>query len=152
MLSSQMLWPTLWSNCVAFIVSPLFAGPALASFTRLHRPDARCVFGDGSVAREFPGAGHVEDGLARPRTRIFVKLSQTLLRLYVGGEVRQVHVVVPAVQQCIGQGRKDPRLVGAERTGEDQVQYGPRLRFVFVVPVRVVPAATGGHLLRGQSE
>ena len=24
MLSSQMLWPRLWSNCVAFIVSPLF--------------------------------------------------------------------------------------------------------------------------------
>src|SRR3954470_4239954 len=25
MLSSQMLWPRLWSNCVAFIVSPRFS-------------------------------------------------------------------------------------------------------------------------------
>jgi hypothetical protein len=24
MLSSQMLWPMLWSSCVAFIASPLF--------------------------------------------------------------------------------------------------------------------------------
>src|SRR5689334_1486119 len=30
-------------------------------------PDAGRVFGDGAIARELPGAGHVQDGLASPR-------------------------------------------------------------------------------------
>src|SRR5215467_6018034 len=55
MLSSQMLWPRLWSNCVAFIVSPSWrgsrsmpfrAGPCLQSirFGRMNRSEHRFNF------------------------------------------------------------------------------------------------------------
>ena len=48
--------------------------------------------------------------------------------------------------------REDARLVAAEVVREDQVQRGAGFRLVFIVPVRVVPAAAVGHLFGGQTE
>ena len=36
--------------------------------------------------------------------------------------------------------------------GKDQIQRRARLRFVVVMPVRVVPAAAAGHLIRGEAK
>ena len=77
---------------------------------------------------------------------------QPLVRLEIGLQVRQVHVVVAVRQQRVAQRSEDARLVAAEVVGEDQVQRRAGLRLVVVVPVRVVPAAAVGHLLRGQAE
>ena len=45
-----------------------------------------------------------------------------LVRLQIGFEVRQVHVVVAVGQQRVAQRSEDPGLVAAEMVGEDQVQ------------------------------
>src|SRR5262249_48779192 len=66
---------------------------------RLHPPNARRIFGDSTVAREFPGAGHVKNGLTRPGARSGVELTQLPLHLNVRGQVGEVHVVIPARQQ-----------------------------------------------------
>ena len=47
---------------------------ALRHRTRLHVPDVRRVLGDGAIAGELSGAGHVQDRLARPSLRILVQL------------------------------------------------------------------------------
>src|SRR5262249_5190292 len=70
----------------------------------------------------------------------------------IGGEVREVHVVVAAREQRVAQRCEDARLVAAEVVGEDQIQRRPDLGLVVVVPLRVVPAAASGHLVRGQTE
>ena len=100
----------------------------------------------------LPERGHVQNGLARPRVRVRIQLAQPLVRFEVGLQVRQVHVVVPMRQQRVVQRREDAWLIAAEIIGEDQVQRGAGFRLVFVVPVRVVPAAAAGHLLRRQAE
>ena len=115
-------------------------------------PDVGRVLGDGAVAGELARAGHIQDGLARPGVRVGIQLDQPLVRLQVGLQVRQVHVVVAVRQQRVAQRREDARLIAAEVVGEDQVQRRARLRLVLVVPVRVVPAAAVGHLLRRQAE
>ena len=40
-----------------------------------HPPYAGSVFGDGTVARKLAGAGHVQNGLTRPGTRIAVEFT-----------------------------------------------------------------------------
>ena len=49
-------------------------------------------------------------------------------------------------------GAKTPGFVAAEIVGEDQVQGLAGLGLVFVMPVRVIPAAAADHLLRRQAE
>ena len=78
--------------------------------------------------------------------------TSSLVRLEIGLQIRQVHVVVALRQQRVAQRSEDAGLVAAEMIGEDQVQRGAGLRLVVVVPVRVVPAAAAGHLLGGQAE
>ena len=60
-------------------------------------------------------------------------------------------VVVPG-QQRVTQRREDARFMAAEVIGEDQIQRRAGLRLVVIVPVRVVPAAAVGHLVRRQTE
>ena len=60
-----------------------------------------------------------------------------------------MHVVVPVREQRFPQRGEDPSLIAAHLVGEDKVEGRPGLRLVVIVPVRVVPAATFGHLLRG---
>ena len=55
-------------------------------------------------------------------------------------------------QKRIAQRREDARLVAAEVIGENQVQRRAGLRLVVIVPLRIVPAAAGGHLVRRQAE
>src|SRR5271166_3341790 len=80
MLSSQMLCPRSWSDCVAFMVQP--PGRCVHSYFGLRdvlRPDATSpngaglrvpdlfrIFPNGAVAREFSGAGDIQNGFARP--------------------------------------------------------------------------------------
>ena len=78
--------------------------------------------------------------------------STSAVRLQVGLQVRQVHVVVAIGQQRVAQGGEDPRLVAAEVVGEDQVQRRAGFRLVIVVPVRVVPTVATGHLFRRETE
>src|SRR5580693_2803920 len=54
-------------------------------------PDFRRVFGDRAVTRELAGGGHIDDCLAGPGLGVLVQLSDTLLCLGIGGQVRQVH-------------------------------------------------------------
>src|ERR1700730_667886 len=109
---------------------------------RLGVPDIGRVLGNRAVARELPGAGHVEDGLARPRFRVRIQRAQAAIGLEIGCEIGKIHVVVAARQQGVAQWRKDARLIAAEVVGEDQVQRRADLWLVIVVPPRVVPGAT----------
>src|SRR5208337_4230799 len=69
--------------------------------TRLHSPDFGGMFGDCVVAGELPPAGHVQDGLARPRVAVGVQRGQPLVRLEIRFEVgqRRVLSVIGAVGQ-----------------------------------------------------
>src|SRR4029077_3217816 len=107
----------------------------------LHLPDVASVLSDRAVARKFPRTRHVQDCFAGPRTRIEVQSADPVLGLAVGGEVRQVHVVVTVCQERVAQGSRDSWLVAAKVVGENEVQSCPRFRIIFIVPVRVVPAA-----------
>src|SRR5213083_1907807 len=115
-------------------------------------PDVSRVFGDGAVAGKLPGAGDIKDGLACPSVTVRIQSDQPLVRLEIGLEIRQMHVVVSIRQERVAQRTEDTRLIAAEVIGENQVQGRSRLRLVLIVPVRVVPAATAGHLFRGQAE
>ena len=71
-------------------------------------PDVGRVLGDRAVAGELPGAGHVQDRLARPGSRVGVERAQAAVRLEIGREVRQVHVVVARVSSVSRSGAKTP--------------------------------------------
>jgi hypothetical protein len=58
----------------------------------------------------------------------------------VVGQVREMPKAIAVVNKVSGSDRKCPALA-AEVIGEDQVQRRARLRFVRVMPVRIVPAA-----------
>src|SRR5215470_12036124 len=73
--------------------------------------------------------------------RIGVQSGDPVQGRAVGGEVRQVHVVVAVYQQLAAQGSKDSWLVAAAVVGEYEVQSCPRFRLIFMVPVRFVPTA-----------
>jgi hypothetical protein len=60
--------------------------------------------------------------------------------------------VISMREERIAQGLEDARLIAAEVVGENQVQRGPGLRLVLVVPVRIVPTSAVFYLLRGQAE
>src|SRR5271166_5925404 len=106
--------------------SPARGEIVIGSFSSGHRtwfriPDLGGVLGDRAIARKLAGTGHVQDSLARPRVVVRVKLAEPLVRIEIGFEVRQMHVVVPLRQQCIRQRGKDPGLVSAEIIRGDQV-------------------------------
>ena len=56
----------------------------------------------------LPGAGHIQDRLARPAVRVGIQLDEPLVRLQVGLQVGQVHVVVAVRQQRVAKGAKTP--------------------------------------------
>ncbi len=112
------------------------------------RPRIRQSCGRSRSAR----SGDVADRLRRPGARVGVQGNRARLRRRVRLQVRQVHVVVAAREQQVTDGREDAWLVPGEVTVEDQVERRARLRFVFVVPERVVPAAALDDLLRRQPE
>src|SRR5260370_25201532 len=115
-------------------------------------PDRRGVLGDRTVAGEPARAGHIQDGLAGPTFSVTVELDKLLIGGEIRLQVREMPVIVAAIQQCIAQRREDTGFGAAEIVGEDQIQRGTGLRLVFVMPARVVPGATAGDLLGGQAE
>src|SRR5262249_13224602 len=70
---------------------------------RLGVPDAGRVFSDGAVAGELARAGHVQDGLTGPDVGTAIQLDQLSIRVQVGLQIRQVHVVVAVRQQRVAQ-------------------------------------------------
>src|SRR4030095_11517661 len=66
--------------------------------TRLRIPDLRRILGDGAVTGELPGAGQVQDDLARPALGIGVEREKSAIRFEIGGEIRQMHVVIAVGQ------------------------------------------------------
>src|SRR5215472_6159883 len=115
-------------------------------------PDLGGILGNRAVTRKFAGAGNIQDGLARPSVDVGVQLSQPVVRLQVGFQVCQVHVVVSVGQQRIPYRSEDAGLVAAEIIGKDQIQRGPGLRLVVVMPLRIVPTTAPFHLIRRQPE
>jgi hypothetical protein len=63
-----------------------------------------------------------------------------------------VPAVVRAAQQRRADRGEDAWFVATEVVVEDQVECLPRLRLVFLVPLKVVPTSTAGDLLRGQDD
>src|SRR5262249_2673046 len=64
--------------------------------TRRGLPNLSRVLSDGAVAGETTGARHVDDRLSGPAIGIRIQGSHPSLRLDVGLEVRQMHIVVAA--------------------------------------------------------
>src|SRR5690242_4302523 len=121
-------------------------------WTGLRSPYFGGILRDRMVAGELPAAGHVQNGLARPGVAVSVQRRQPLVRLKIGFEIGQMHVVVSVRQQRIAERSKDAGLVAAEMIGEDQVQCSASLRLVIVMPVGIVPTAAAGYLVGGQAE
>src|SRR5689334_14208782 len=129
-----MLWPRLCSNCVAFMsltsISRSRRGavphplPSSTHRTSFYAPNLGRILRDGSIAGKLAGAGHVQDALSRPLARVAIEFTQSLLRLEIRRQVREVHVVVSMGQQRFPQRLEDAGLVAAEMIGEDQVQRG----------------------------
>src|SRR5205814_5665148 len=108
----------------------------------LSPPDVSCVFGDRPVTRELSRSRYIQDGFLCPSIWVRIQLAESLMRLLVGCQVRQVHVVIPVRQQCVTQGSENTRFIAAEMIGKDQVQGRTSLRLVFIVPIWAVPGAT----------
>ena len=108
--------------------------------------------GNGAVARKLPGAGYIQDCFARPRARIGIQPAEPLLRLAVGGQVGQVHVVITVGQKRIAQGSEHPWFVAAEVVGKNQIQSRFGLWLMFIVPLRVIPGAAVLHLFHGEAK
>src|SRR6266536_207302 len=115
-------------------------------------PDFGCVFVNGAVARKLSRTGHVQDRLLRPCPRIGIQCAQPFVRLAIGGQVRQVHIVIAEEQEGIAQWSKYSRFVAAEVVGENKIQSRPGLGLVFIVPVRTVPGTAVLDLVHGEAE
>ena len=125
----------------------LFMAPDMASLSRFRAAYSAIV----RSLENFP-----EPATFRMALRAHASASeytvQPLVRLEVGGQVRQMHVVVAMRQQRVAQRSEEAGFVAAEMVGEDQVQRGAGLRLVLVMPVRAVPAAAVGDLIGRQAE
>src|SRR4051794_16692906 len=106
----------------------------LADWTGGRPPDRPGVLRDRPVAREFPGTGDVEDGLAAPFLAVRVEVGHARLRRDVGPQVSQMHVVVAVREQGIPDRAVEPRLAGVEVAREDQIQGLAGLVLAVVVP------------------
>src|SRR5436305_13828504 len=118
----------------------------------LHAPDLARIFRDGAIARKLPGGRHVQDGLARPLLRMSVEFTHALLRLDVGRQIREVHVVISVLQKRVAERLEETGLIAVEVIRKDQIQSSTNLGLVFVMPARAVPRPAGQHLLRGKTE
>src|SRR6185436_3639003 len=67
--------------------------------TRSGVPNVRGVFADRPVAREAAGRSHIQNGHARPGPGTFVQCRDAFLRIRIGGEIGQVHVIVTAREE-----------------------------------------------------
>ncbi len=67
--------------------------------TGLCVPNLARTLGDGAVAGEFLGAGDVQDGFARPPLAVRIELAEPPVRVEIGLQVRQMHIVVALRQQ-----------------------------------------------------
>ena len=64
-------------------------------------PDFGCIFVNRAVARKFSGAGHIEDCLAAPMRRgSRYSAPSRSCAWTVGGQIRQVHVVIAEVSEA----------------------------------------------------
>ncbi|MGC2198644.1 MAG: hypothetical protein WA633_00630 [Stellaceae bacterium] len=73
---------------------------------RLGVPDFRGILRDCAVAGELPRTGYVQNCFTRPLVAVLVQRAEPLIRLKMGFEVCQVHVVIAARQQCVMNRRK----------------------------------------------
>src|SRR5580658_8872441 len=88
----------------------------------LHSPDLAGIFGDGAIARKLSGRRDIQNGFARPLVAVRVEFAQSLLRLDVRRQVRQMHVVIALGQKRAAQRLEKTGLVATEMIGENQVQ------------------------------
>src|SRR5580658_10671600 len=72
---------------------PATSTVSLPHWARLHLPDVSGVFSDCAVTRELSRAGYIQDGFLCPCVLVVIQLGEALMRLDVGRQVRQVHVV-----------------------------------------------------------
>ena len=105
-------------------------------------PNLPGILGNGAVAGEPARCGNVQNHLACPCRLVGIQFPQPLMGLGVTGEVGQMPVVVAVLHQRIEDGREDAGFVLAEMIAGNQVERGARLRFVVIVPARMIPAAT----------
>src|SRR5581483_5902477 len=113
----------------------------LQNWARFGPPDLRRILGNGAVARKLAAAGNIQDGLVRPRPGIGVQCAEPVLRLAIGSQVGQVHIVVAVLEEYISQRIEDAGFTAIEVAGEDQVESRLRLRLVLVMPIRAIPAS-----------
>src|SRR4051794_951307 len=125
----------------------VMSGPS-RHWARSRIPNFGGVLGNGAVAGEFAGSGNVQYRLARPLVSVGIEIAKPVIRLQVGFEVRQMHVVVAMRQQRLTYWSEDARFIAAEMIGGDQVQCGSGFRLIVVMPIRAVPAAAVRDLLR----
>src|SRR5215831_4067959 len=85
-------------------VKPSFVQIPLSYRTRLRVPDLLRVLRDRAVAGEPPGAGDVEDRFARPPLRVCIDPAKLSIRVEIGFEVREMHVMVAMGQQRVVEG------------------------------------------------
>src|SRR5215469_15138571 len=130
----------------------VISGYLLRHWTGLGIPDLGRILGNRSVARELSRTGDIQNRLARPCMRIRVECAKPLIRVEVGFEVRQMHVVVAVRHQRIVNGSKNSRLEAADIVGSDHVQSRPGFRLVVVMPMRAVPATTLRDLLHSETK
>src|ERR1700693_1873198 len=145
-----LAWPSrpasLWERAGQRAVRYSQMDVSLRHWARLHLPDVSRVFCDRPVTRELSRARYIQDGFLCPSILIGIQFTEVLMRLDVGRQVRQVHVVIPVRQQRVTQWSENTGFIAAEMIGKDQIQRSEGLRLVFIVPKRVVPGAAGGHL------
>jgi len=67
-------------------------------------------------------------------------------------QIGQMHKAVTLFEKRVPQSGKNARFVPAEVIGENQVQRRARLGLVFIMPMRVVPAAATAYLIGCQAE
>src|SRR5205823_14271312 len=96
--------------------------------------------------REPPGAADIEDGLPRPAVRIRVQLEKAPVRLQIGGEIRQMAIMVTPGKEHLAKRLKHTWLVLAEVVRENQAQGSANFGLIVVVPLRIVPASAVDHL------
>ena len=96
--------------------------------------------------------GNVKNGFRGPHGRRGVHRGDAALRLGVGRQIREMHVVVAARQQDVANRCEDAGLVAVEVIAEDQIEGVPSVGLVLVVPPRAVPTAALGDLFGRQAE
>jgi hypothetical protein len=71
--------------------------------------------------------------LAHP-VAVCVKFSKPLIRVEIGFEIGEMHVVVAVCQQRVMDGCENPRLIAAQVIGRDQIQCSSRSWLIIKIP------------------